>query len=244
MEQIVIRGNEIHIWQARLTRSSEELAEMRPLLSPDEIQRADRFVFERDRTRFTVARAILRLILESYEKISARNLRFAYSAAGKPSLMNGSSVSFNLSHSGDLVVYAFATGNAIGIDLEKINPEIDCQELAGRFFSTQENTALNSIPVESRIEAFFRCWTRKEAYVKALGDGLSLPLNHFSVSVLSDEPPFVTGKPDWVVHDLTVHPEYAAAVVVAAPVSEFKLFHFSSNISTESRGTTQKLIDE
>ena len=238
MTRIPLRTGEIHIWQATLAGSKEYVAEMRSLLSADEIQRADRFIFEKDRNRFTVARAILRLILENYGEVSARNLKFEYSPAGKPSLASPSSLDFNLSHSGDLAVYAIRTGTSIGIDLEKINPEIEYQELAARFFSNQENAALDSIPVQFRIEAFFRCWTRKEAYVKALGEGLSLPFDQFSVSFIPGDFPCVIGKPEWVVHDLSIHPEYAAALVAATPVMKLEVFNFSGSISKGERSVS------
>jgi 4'-phosphopantetheinyl transferase len=165
---------------------------MQQILSAEEQMRARRFFFEKDRMHFIVARGLLRVILSRYLDQEPSQLRFIYSRYGKPGLEIQSgeeTLSFNMSHSSGLALYAITRNRKIGIDIECISENIPYEQIAERFFSRQENAVLRELPTgETRDNAFFTCWTRKEAYIKARGDGLSLPLNQFDVSLSPGEP--------------------------------------------------------
>ena len=200
------------------------MQKLEQILSKDEQTRAARFHFQRDRRRFAVGRGILRAILGGYLNVEPDQVEFCYGAHGKPYLagnLDDSALRFNLAHSHELVVYAFACGRDIGVDLEYIRPIPNFERISANFFSARENAALNSLPAEQRQEAFFNCWTRKEAYIKALGDGLAHPLDQFDVSLIPGEPVrllSVEQAPEevsrWRFQAFTPTPGYAAAVVV------------------------------
>lgn len=228
-------NGEIHIWIANLQSDADTNFRMRDLLSQDEIQRADRFRFDVDRNRFTSTRAILRLILGRYLGRRAKDVEFVYGKSGKPALTDDHrGLQFNVSHSAEFALFAVVTGHSVGVDIERIRYDLDCLELASRFFSPEEIAALHSCSEDKRISAFFRCWSRKEAYIKALGEGLSIPLDQFSVSFLPGELPCVKRQPEWIVQEIPVHPQYAAAVVTDAPAGALTLFEFTANFSPES----------
>jgi 4'-phosphopantetheinyl transferase len=186
------------------------------------LERAGRFHFARDRDHYTVARAVLRDILGRYLGLAPASLRFKYNPFGKPSLDDGArGVRFNLSHSGGIALYAVALGREVGVDVEQLKDEMDCGGVAERFFSPSEVAALRTLPPEAQKRAFFDCWTRKEAYVKARGDGLSLPLDSFDVSVAPGEPAALLRTRDdaceasrWTLRELSTEPGYAAALAV------------------------------
>jgi len=161
------------------------------VLSSDEIARAERFHFTRDRQHFVRCRSAVREILGGYLGIPAQDIRFSYEANGKPQVVedrNPRQLRFNISHSSGLAVIAVACGRAVGVDVEKIGLDVEYLELAERFFSTNEYKALSALPSSRLARAFFACWTRKEAFIKACGDGLSFPLSEFSVSTDPDAP--------------------------------------------------------
>jgi 4'-phosphopantetheinyl transferase len=181
--------HEVHVWRARLDLP-QSLAGFLATLAPDEKERAARFHFQKDRNHFIVARGLLRAILSRYLARRPEQLSFSYSAHGKPSLASehGSDVRFNVSHSHGMALFAFARGRDLGVDLEWVRADVAEEQIAERFFSACEVTALRALPAERQAEAFFNCWTRKEAYIKARGEGLSLPLNQFDVSLAPGEP--------------------------------------------------------
>lgn len=184
--------DDVHVWRIILDIGDLLLSELRDTLADGERQRADRFHFEKDRRHFTAARGAMRILLASYLARRPEEVRFAYNNYGKPRLIdadNGSDLRFNLSHSHGLALLAVTRGRDIGVDVERLRDmERDGEALAERFFSPREVAALRSLPPELRREAFFLCWTRKEAYIKAQGKGLSLPLDQFDVSLHPDEP--------------------------------------------------------
>lgn len=216
--------NQVDIWQIDIAESRGDIQRCRSLLSPDETERADRFRFEKHRARFTRARAAMRKILGSYVAIAPKELTFAYGANGKPDLIGEterSGIKFNLSHSGVVAVLAVTQGLTVGVDVERINPEVASEEIAVSFFSQREVQCLQALPVEEKADGFFACWTRKEAYIKALGDGLSVPLDSFEVAFGPGIPAaLLRVKTDptqvmrWSMYDLEVAPGYRAAVVV------------------------------
>jgi len=185
-------------------------------LSADERERAGRFRFPHLRERFRNGRGMLRHLLAQICGIAPEDLDFAYSEKGKPSLPEFSELEFNVSHSGDLWACATGWGAPLGIDIEQIRPMPDCELIARRFFAPSECSALSCFPEPGKPAAFFRCWTRKEAYIKALGDGLSRDLGSFTVSFVDEEfsqvRDFVTAE-QWQVRSFEPAPGYAGALV-------------------------------
>ncbi len=214
--------DEVHVWSADLNASVEQVERLEGVLSADEIERAKRFYFERDRIAFTIGRGLLRTILGSYLGIDPTQLDFAYTRHGKPSLATGGGdIQFNVSHSGKVALLAFVRGRGIGIDVETMRRNLDYLKVAERVFSVEERAALVALPEELQKEAFFRGWTRKEAYIKAHGQGVSLPLDQIVVSIAPGEPAqllAIKGSFDsaarWRMQELEIGPEYRAAVIV------------------------------
>src|SRR5574341_764044 len=190
MHQVIGEG-EIQIWLVPLEPPAAHLRYLQGLLSPDERQRAGRFHFERDRLRFIASRGTLRCILSDYLGMPPESFGFRYGSNGKPALSedcNPSDLRFNLSHSREMALYAFLLHHEIGVDIEHVQAVQNLETVARRFFSTGEYETLRSLPEEQKLEAFYNCWTRKEAYIKACGDGVSQPLDRFDVSLALDEP--------------------------------------------------------
>ena len=219
---LTLSESEVHIIRAHLDSPPDELDELAQTLSSIEQQRADRFHFARDRRRYIIGRGLLRIILGNYLNRQPASLRFQYSEHNKPWLVDGGKLRFNLAHSHELALYAFTLGRDVGIDLEYIKPVVDCEGIARHFFSEQERATLQALPSDRQDEAFFVCWTRKEAYVKAIGDGLTFPLDTFDVSLTPGHPAElleVRGNQQeaarWQLRNLQPDPEYAASIVVA-----------------------------
>lgn len=195
-------GDEIHVWDAALDREEKVLRQLESTLSPEEKARADRFHFVNDRNRFVAARGLLRELLGRYLQQPPASLEFSYGKHGKPFLSGenaSSGFSFNLSHSSGVAVYAVAKERNLGIDVEHVRPESAGENIAQRYFSAREVNDLRTLPPEARVDGFFHCWTRKEAYLKATGMGLQIPLDSFAVSLLPDRPAeFLEGvEPRW-----------------------------------------------
>ncbi len=187
---LVLPENEVQLWRADLEAIGADESRWQTVLSSDETVRAARFHFPRDRQRFVASRAVLRTILAGYLAIDTAGVNFSYSSKEKPLLgpaHAGSDVMFNVSHSGGIALFAFTRHFDIGIDVEQVRRDFDLDAIARRFFSAHEQSQLAALPVDARVEGFFRCWTRKEAYIKATGDGLSLPLSQFDVSLVAEE---------------------------------------------------------
>ncbi len=222
-------GDEIHVWHAALDREEKVLGQLESTLSLEEKARADRFHFANDRNRFVVARGLLRELLGRYLHQAPAGLEFSYGKHGKPSLSGESASSglcFNLSHSSGLVVYAIARERNLGIDVEHARPESAGEDIAQRYFSAREVSDLRTLPPEARVEGFFNCWTRKEAYLKATGMGLQISLDSFSVSLLPGQPVQFLGGVESRWHMADYHPAegYVAAVVYDGAPCSIKYF--------------------
>ena len=183
----------VDLWSANLRPPSARLEALRRLLTHEEVARAERFHFERHRRRFIVRRGTLRLLAAAYLGRDPAELRFEEGEKGKPFVAQRAAADedrlhFNLSDSKDLAVYAFTRGAELGVDVEILRPMPDAEKIAERFFSAEERDRLRRVPAARKAEAFFNCWTRKEAYIKAIGEGLSEPLDRFSVTLLPEEP--------------------------------------------------------
>ena len=221
---IWLPDDEVHVWRESLKQPPSLVRALSSALSEDEQERAGRFYFQRDREHFIVARAMLRIILGRYLNMEPGQLSFCYSSYGKPYLAqenNREDLRFNLSHSGELALIAVTRGREIGVDIELIRQDVLEEKIADRFFSQLEAAMLRALPIDLQAEAFFNCWTRKEAYIKARGEGLSLPLDKFDVSLAPGEPAALLGirigseeMSRWNMLELAVGAGYAAALVI------------------------------
>jgi 4'-phosphopantetheinyl transferase len=212
----------VHLWQRRLDASAKEVSAYYRLLSSEEQERALRFRVERPRTEFVLTRGTLRTLLAQYLGITPQEVQFRYEVRGKPALEGESGLCFNVSHTDGLALMAFVMRRTIGIDVENLVRGVDAQRLAERFFSERERQVLRPLRGDELQAAFFRCWTRKEAYIKAKGDGLSLALHEFDVSIAEqDRDALLATRPDpteaarWMVCDVPMGTGYVAAVAVA-----------------------------
>ena len=216
--QLELEEREVHVWRADLDCEEMGLHRFEETLAPDEKARADRFFFRQDRTRYVAARAALRELLGRYLNRSPAEVEFDYNSKGKPSLrakINKHSLQFNISHSHGLALFAFALGRDLGIDVEFVRPEFPADEIAERYFSPQEVMELRALPLSIRAEGFYLCWTRKEAYIKARGEGLHIPLESFNVSLTPGQPERLESVDSgrWSMQSLYPYAHYVGALV-------------------------------
>lgn len=183
----MLGDREIHVWRVVLDPSADECARLHALLSPDEAKRAARFFQARHRRRFAVCRGMLRVLLGRYLDCDPRQVAFHSGHKGKP-ILKPAALHFNVSHSDELALIAFTRSQELGVDVEKLRPMKDLVQLAGRYFSVHEQEAFRALRADQQIEGFFNCWTRKEAVVKATGEGISSPLDAFTVTLAPGEP--------------------------------------------------------
>ncbi len=237
-----LTNQSIHVWHASLQQPDDVIRHLDLSLSNDEHERAGRFQFEHLRRSFIVARGVLRSILAGYKNCKPGDIQFEYAKTGKPLLSKQAGpveFCFNLSHSGDLVVIAVTLGRQIGIDIEHIRPIREMKEIAERTFSQAENQQLETVPEEQKLKAFFNCWTRKEAFIKAIGDGISFPLDQFVVSLTPDEPAKLVSvygsaqkAAGWSMYDVQPAKEYVAALVVEGDNCSLTHREWTATLST------------
>jgi 4'-phosphopantetheinyl transferase len=228
-KNLVLGCDDVHIWRATLELPASCVQMFEQTLVEDEITRADLFHSQKDRTHYVVAHGLLRILLGRYLLRDPRSLRFHYNPYGKPILdkegSGGSSIlSFNMTHAHGMVLYAMAWGRDIGIDLERIFVDVAWEEIAEQFFSPYEVSQLRALPPAIQHEAFFACWTRKEAYLKARGLGLSLALSQFDVSVTPGLPAALLGIREeeqdishWSLYDLFPGSGFVGTLAVDGP---------------------------
>jgi 4'-phosphopantetheinyl transferase len=231
---LLLLPGEIQVWSARLDCAGPLLERLAATLSVDETARANRFFFERDRNAFIVARGTLRQLLASYLHRAPTDLQFAYQPRGKPSLAPSSEdtpLEFNIAHSHGLALLAFCLGSSLGVDVEFVRPDIASEEIAGRYFAPQEVAELGSLPPSQRPEGFFCGWTRKEAYVKALGDGLQIPLASFRVSLTPSQPAVLecANSGRWSLHSLSPASDFAGALVAEGTDWRVRCWNWAMN---------------
>lgn len=239
---LTLADNEVHVWRVSLDQSASQVQNLLSVLAADEGARAERFRFQKDRDHFIVARGVLRLILGRYLNRDPEQLVFRYNPYGKPALVPAESremLRFNVSHSYELALYAVSRGREVGIDLEHLRSGVDIDRIAARFFSSREVATLRALPAAVREEAFFRCWTRKEAYIKARGEGLSLPLDQFDVSLTPGQPAALfrtRGDPHeasrWSLQDITPASDYVAALAVEGHGWHLACWHYPGLTNT------------
>ena len=214
----------MHVWRAYLNQGEATRRALWDTLADDERERAARFYFRSDRESFVVARGALRDILGRYLGVPPARVRFSYTRYGKPVLEGGAgrgALQFNASHSHRVALYAVTRSRPVGVDVELVCERNASRDVAERFFSAREVAALRALPAAARTAAFFNCWTRKEAYIKALGEGLSHPLHAFTVSLAPGSPAALlatdgdpAGASRWSLAELSPGPRYAGALAV------------------------------
>lgn len=230
---LCLHRDEVHVWRASLDITSSRFHQLRGLLADDEMERADRFRFEKDRLHFMAARGFLRTLIGRYSGIRPELVRFKYGPYGKPALSSEdpSSLCLNISHSRSVALFAFTLGRDIGVDIEFMRSGISADDIAGRFFSPEEKTALDSLPPDIKLKAFYSCWSRKEAFLKANGKGLSYGLDRVEVSVDPKEAAgFLringseTDASLWTLCDLPAPHGYSAALALKGRDLDIKLY--------------------
>jgi len=239
--QWTLDRDDVHVWLAALDLDPAATVSAALLLSTDECERAQRFHFNRDRAHYTAARGGLRSLLGSYTGLAPADITFQYGPHGKPFLAPAHATSdlrFNMSHSRDYALYAFARNRDLGVDIEHMQALPDADRIAGRFFSPYERATLRSLPPDQQHAAFYAAWTRKEAYIKAAGKGLAQPLDEFDVSLAPDTHAQllrVAGSPDeahrWQLRALPAPAGYAAALAVEGVDCRLTLWRWRSEIS-------------
>ena len=186
----VLSPGEIHIWSIRLDPPPDVVERLGRALAADEWERANRFRFDRHRRQYVVGRGALRALIAAYAGTRPELVRFRYGDRGKPYVADpAGDLELNLSNSDEMALVGFVRGSEIGMDIEFLKPMPDCEQIAERFFSASERDVLRALPADRKEEAFFNCWTRKEAYLKAVGTGLAAPLDSFDVTLAPGEPP-------------------------------------------------------
>lgn len=218
---LTLGPGEIDVWSVRLDPPADRVEQLGCLLTPDEWERANRFRFDKHRRQYVVGRGALRTLLAAYKGTRPELVRFTYGPRGKPFLADDPGFFFNLSNSDEMALIGFVQGREIGVDIEYRKPMPDCEQIAERFFSESERVVLRGIPADRKEEAFFNCWTRKEAYLKAVGEGLAAPLDSFDVTLAPGEPPrMLTLRGDaaaasrWFFEHLRPAPDYIGAIAI------------------------------
>jgi 4'-phosphopantetheinyl transferase len=233
-ESLSLATGDVHVWRVELNQPEPSLEKFRETLEEQELDRASRFHFEKHRRHFTAGRGVLRQLLSQYLGTKPEQLRLSYGAYGKPAL-NGehkdSRLRFNMSHSHEVALFAFAEDRELGVDVEHIRTDFASEEVARRFFSRREVETFNALPRHDQVAAFFKCWTRKEAFIKVIGKGLSQPLDKFDVTLgLPAALLWVSGDDAsrWSLYDLEVGGDYAGALAVEGQVSRIRCWHMTS----------------
>lgn len=238
-ERTPLVDDDVHVWCVELNGSARVERFLFELLSPDERDRAEGFYCQEHRNRYIMARGMLRTLLARYLEAEPDRLRFDYGPHGKPALADihhkgQDRLRFNMSHSHELALYAMVRNHEIGIDVERVREGSAIEKVAMRFFSPQEIATLRSLPSSQQTQGFFNCWTRKEAYIKALGEGLSHPLDGFDVSLAPGVPAELLGLrckqqegSGWCLHELSLGPNYAATVAVQGKITKLNCWRWA-----------------
>ncbi len=218
MNKINLNENEVHIYYVMINSAKQFIPFLKKYLSNEEKLKVMKYIFEKDRAIQMISRSVLKNILSRYLSDKTEDVIFSYNQFGKPFISenkNPDSIRFNLSHSGNMILYAVSRKRNVGIDVQEINKTVSVTDIIEHYFSDHEIAQFKSLPEELMLKAFYSCWTRKEAYIKARGKGLSFPLNSFSVPVF----PGLCSKllhddegTGWSLTDIISSPEYTAAI--------------------------------
>jgi 4'-phosphopantetheinyl transferase len=257
---LALPPGEIHLWVVALDAEPAVVESLARSLAAEELERAHRFRFDRHRRQYMVGRGALRALLGGYLGLSPGEVRFSYGPRGKPFLAASPATAaassaaeppspaaagglfFNLSNSHELALVGFLRGAEIGVDVEFLKPMPDLEQIAERFFSASERTAIRQLPEDQKREGFFNCWTRKEAYLKAVGEGLAAPLDSFDVTLIPGEPPrMLTLRGDaaraagWCFRCFRPAPDYIGALAVEGGAVPVRTFRFSPDSGAPER---------
>jgi 4'-phosphopantetheinyl transferase len=224
----------VHVWAASLQVSPDVLTEFAASIAPEERERAARFHFSIHRDRFIAGRGLLRKLLGSYLGMEPRSLQFTYGPQGKPALTGSAGTShFNVAHSEDLLLIALTGSGVVGVDIEQVRTLPDFEELVARFFSPNECSRFRSLPIEQKPAAFFNLWTRKEAWLKATGEGITHLLNQVEVSFLPAKPARLVRLPEayrnttrWSLYELAPRPGFAGALAIAGDAPAIQCWRY------------------
>ncbi len=226
-----LQKGEVHVWRVFLDWAQAELQQALQILSAEEKQHAQRLVFDEHRSRFTASHAALRHILSHYINKPLTEFHYIKGSHGKPYLVDEPILQFNMSDSKQLALYAITTHREVGVDIEWMRPGIDVEGIAKRFFSVEEQQQLLALPSNQQFAAFYRCWSRKEAYIKVIGQGLSFPLGQFSVSLqpegmhnLLTVHNSTEQAKQWSLGSITAAEDYAAALAVEGEITQIHYF--------------------
>lgn len=177
----------VHIWVIDLNITEDEISFLKNVLSEDEIIKASKFRFQKDKNCSIITRGALRILSSKYLDLKPEDIVFEYGEFGKPDFKMNTKLKFNISHSGDMAIIGFVLHDDIGVDIEHMKSDFDVLDIASNYFSNSEIDSLKKLPIENYVKGFYRCWTLKESFIKAKSLGLSFPLDSFSVSIDSDE---------------------------------------------------------
>lgn len=220
---LILSPNQVHIWLLNLEENLFQLNKLKSILSPDEQIKANKFRFPIHQNRFIIARANLRLILSKYLVVKPQAIEFSYSEKGKPSLakhLNQQLIEFNLSHSENLALYGFTLKNKIGVDIEKIKENSDTDGIAKRFFTNNEYQIISQLSGKEKHKTFFKFWTSKEAYLKAIGEGLTGGLNNVEIKIKNQQIKLNTPNKskqvisNWQLKQIDIEKDYIATIAV------------------------------
>jgi 4'-phosphopantetheinyl transferase len=243
LNQPTLTDNQVHVWRANLDLSTATIEKLATILSSDEITRANKFKFTKDRNSFIAARSILRQLLANYLQIKPEELEFEYSDRGKPRLsasMPNKSLQFNVSHSQQYALYGFIYNHAIGVDLEYLRSMSDAVKIAERFFSPREFQFISSCKEEQQHQVFFKFWTAKEAYLKATGTGLAGSIADVEISLDHTESPQLlaiegdkTATASWSMYSCIPEIDYLATIAIATPITpqQINFWHWHQDVS-------------
>lgn len=227
-------ANQAHVWQVNFSKQSDNISFFLNLLSDNEKEKASKFRFKKDQNQFIISRGVLRVLSASYLNTNAKEIEFKYGEYGKPEFDFNCDLKFNISHSGDVGVLGFVLNFDIGVDVEKIKDDFDVLDIVSNYFSQLEIETLKKLPKEKHTEYFYRCWTRKESFIKAKSLGLTFPLDSFSVCINSDKKTELletkwddTEKHKWKLFTFSPHQDYISAVSIKGDIKSVEYFNFS-----------------
>lgn len=228
--------NAVHVWYASFSNNTNNLGYYLELLSADEIKKASKFKFDINQQQSIISRGVLRLLSGKYLNMKPNAIDFKYGKYGKPDYDFDSNLKFNISHSGDLIALSFVKNFDIGVDIEKVKDNFNVLEIASNFFSKLEIETLKKIPKAEQVEYFYRCWTRKESFIKAKSLGLTFPLDSFSVCINSDKKSKLletkwddTEKDTWKLFTFSPQQNYIGAISIFGDVKTVEYFNFNSH---------------
>jgi 4'-phosphopantetheinyl transferase len=235
-DNLILSDEEAHIWRADLKANECFQSSFLKLLSPDEKNRAQKFRFAKDNRNFIIARGILRSLIGKYLEINPAEISFQYSEFGKPGIADNNTLQFNISHSQNMALFAFTTKFNVGVDVEFVNPDIEVKDIAANFFSTNEIMNLLALPEKQQALGFFNCWTRKEAFIKAVGEGLSFPLDKFEVSLEPNKPAKLLAtdwQPDavskWCIYSMSPGENFVGSLAIEGLVEKVKFWNWQKS---------------